>query len=256
MKRNLLFAALCLLVVACTPRPHPLPHPQPTQDVLLQRLDQTRAAFFSVKGLAKVSYRRGDESVSASQVVIARSPASLRLETLGLFGSPLMLLATDGETLTVLIPGEGKAYQGAADSGFLQQVLRLPLRPVDLVSLLLQQPLLLPYESAAVLYEDDGRSRLTLQNSYGLVQELTFDRSLSLVSCIYRLAGVRQLQVDYADFDDKSRFPRHIELSLPADDIEMTLAFSRVDVNSDLPASRFVITPPAGYVVEPLPGQP
>ncbi len=255
MKRLALFV-ICLLVGACAPLPSTLPHPQPTQDELLQRLDATRAAFFSLKGLAKASYRRGEESMTASQVVIARSPDKLRLEILGLFGSPVMILATDGAALTVLLPGEAKAFQGAATSGFLQQVLRLPLQQTDLVSLLLQQPLLLPWETTEVVYESDGRSRLMLENAYGLVQNLTFDRHLHLVACEYRLAGIRQMLVSYANFDDVHNFPHNIQLSLPPDDIDMTLDFSSAELNADLLASRFVLVPPAGYTIEPLPGRP
>jgi len=253
-RRLLIVCALLCLQSACMPQVKSLPHPQPLKDDLLQRLDETRAAFLTVKGLAKATYRNGDESITASQVVFARYPAALRLETLGLFGSPALLLATDGTTLTVLLPGEAKAYQGPAGAGFLQQVLRLPLRPEDLVSLLLHKPLQLPWGTSQVVYEDDGRSRLILENDFGLRQELVFDRDLRLVQCEYRLAGIRQLLVVYTDFDDPAGFPRRIHLTLPQDHIEALLAFSSLESNVELTDSRFVLTPPVGYAVEPLPG--
>jgi len=128
------------------------------------------------------------------------------------------------------------------------------LHPNDLVSLLLHKPLSLPWETSQVVYEDDGRSRLILENDYGLRQELVFDRELRLVRCEYRLAGIIQLLVVYDDFYDPTGFPRRIHLTLPQDDIETQLAFSSQQSNVELPDSRFALSPPAGFTVEPLPG--
>ncbi len=242
------------LLCACALVPKQQPHPHPLKDTLLQRLDQIRATFTSVKGLAKGTYSYGEDSASASQVVIARSPKALRLETLGPFGSPLMMLASDGEALTVLLPGETRAFQGSADSGFLQRVLRLPLQQADLVSLLLYSPLNLPWATATVAYEDKGMSRLSLESPYGLSQVYLFDRDLQLVQCQYLLAGIRQLQVDYDDFDDKRQgYPQRIELTLPQDGVEVRLKFSSVEVNTEVPDQKFALIPPAGYHVEPFP---
>ncbi len=250
---RIVLALVTCLLSACSLVSRPLPHPHPLKETLLQRLDQTRSAFTSIKGLAKATYRYGDDSNSASQVVIARFPKALRLETLA-FGSPVMMMASDGDSLTVLLPGETRAFQGQADSGFLQRVLRLPLRQADLVSLLLYSPLDLPGATSTLDYEDDGMSRLTLESPYGLSQVLLFDRNLRLVQCQYLLAGIRQLQVDYDDFDDKQGYPLRIELVLPQDAVDVLLKFSSVEVNADIPDQKFALIPPDGYHVEPFPG--
>lgn len=252
MKRSLHIWPLLLLLLlsACA---KPLPHPRPMQDALLQRLEQIRGAFTSVKGLAKATYRLEDQSNSASQVVLAREPKALRLETLSPFGSPMMMLATDGETTTVLLPGEARAFQGTTDTGILQQLLHLPLQQQDLVALLLYKPLDLSWTSAHLDYEDDGVSRLTLDNPYGLSQVFVFNRALQLVQCEYRLAGIPQLQVGYDDFDQKQGYPHRIELQLPQEKVGVQLKFSSAKVNTDLPDQKFALTLPDGYSVEPLP---
>ena len=221
---------------------------------MFARLELSRNAYTSLKGIGKYRFSQRDKSFSATQVIFAQHPDQLRVETLGLFNSPAMMLSTDGELWTVLLPGEGKAYQGATTSGILQKFMRLPLRVEDVVAMLLQHPLLPVWDEDEIRYDPDGNSALILKNAYGMQQEVLFDLQLNILRFDYYLAGGLQMRLTYGDFAEQTSFPKHLKLQLPLDDLEMDFSFSDVEVNVSHPNGRFVLIPPAGYDIVPLSG--
>jgi hypothetical protein len=221
---------------------------------MLERLASSRNAYTSLKGIGKYKFRKQEKSFSATQVVFAQHPELLRVETLGLFNSPAMMLSTNGAYWTVLMPGKAKAYQGEVSSGLLQQFMQLPLRVEDVVAMLLQHPLLPPWDEDDVRYDPDGNSELILKSSYGMQQVVLFDLQLNILRFDYYLAGGLQMRLTYDDFAEQTRFPQHLQLQLPLDDLEMDFQFSDVEVNVSHPEGRFVLTPPVSYTIIPLEG--
>ena len=245
--RSVAVFGLMLLLSSCAaPRLIPLAE-RPTRDAMLDRLESSRHAYTSLQGMGKYRFSKEGKSYSVTQVLFAQHPDRLRVETLGLFGSPSLMLTTDGEQLTVLLPGEGKAYQGKAASGMLQRFMQLPLRDEDIVSIMLQRPLLPAWDTDSIRYEPDGNSTLILENGYGMRQEVLFDPELNILRFDYYLAEGLQMRLTYADFDKKTRYAHRLHLELPLDRLEMSLEFSDVEVNTIHPTGRFKLIPPAGY---------
>jgi hypothetical protein len=246
------FGLFLLLLSACAiPPTIPLAE-RPTRDDMFGRLDSSRNAYTSLKGIGKYHFSQRDKSFSATQVLFAEQPDRLRVETLGLFGSPALMLTTNGAELTVLVPGEGKAYQGKAGSGMLQRFMQLPLREQDIVSILLQSPLLTAWDEDELRYDPDGNSALILKNAYGMRQEILFDLQLNILRFDYYLADGLQMRLTYDGFDEKTKFPHQLKLELPLDELTMSLKFSDVEVNTVHPDGRFRLTPPAAYTLIPL----
>lgn len=248
--------AFCLLLLlsSCAMPPSIPISARPDREAMFERLESSRSAYRSLKGLGKYRFRQEDRSFSATQVVFAQHPDRLRVETLGVFGSPAMMLSTDGAYLTVLVPGEGKAYQGAANPGILQQFMQLPLRVEDVVSMMLQHPLLPGWDEDSMRYDPDGNTALILQNAYGMRQEILFDLQLNIVRFDYFLADGLQMRLSYDDFDPATQFPKALRLELPLDDLDMSFRFSDVEVNVSHPDGRFVLIPPASYEIIHLNG--
>lgn len=221
---------------------------------MFDRLDHSRNAFTSLKGIGKYRFSQRDKSFSATQVIFAQQSEQLRVETLGLFNSPAMMLSTDGALWTVLLPGEGKAYQGKVSSGLLQKFMRLPLRVEDVVAMLLQHPLLPAWDEDEIRYDKDGSTALVLKNAYGMRQEVWFDLELNIIRFDYFLADGLQMRLSYDDFSQENRFPKQLKLELPLDELEMDFHFTDVEVNVTHPEGRFVLNPPAGYHIIPLEG--
>ena len=251
-KSAVFFALTLFLLNSCAAPPVISLLERPTRDALLTRLDASRTAYSSMRGLGKYRFSQGGKSFSATQVLLVQKPDKLRVETFGLFGSLAMLLTTDGEQLTVLLPGEGKAYQGEASSRVLQRFMQLPLREEDIVAILLQRPLLTAWDDDEIRYDSDGNSALILKNAYGVRQEILFDPQLNIVGFDYYLADGLQMRLLYNEFDQKTRFAHQFQLTLPLDELEISFTFSEVDLNTTLPIERFRLTVPAGYTPLPL----
>ena len=243
---GLLFCHACAGVA-----PPELKVDRPSVNDLLIELDLSGRRFVTVRGLAKVAYVESGKKRSVSQVIIAQSPGSLRLETLGLFGSTALMATTNDEELVVLVPGEGKAYVGRPDSGFLQRMIQLPLSADDIVSILLIHPVIVsPETTARIDYQKDGRSLLSFTTG-PYQQEVGFDQSRRLVSVVNKVDDRIISSLTYGRYQDG--FPALIQLDFVKNDIKVTLDFSDIETNIDLDPDIFRIVPPPEYKIEPIP---
>ena len=107
---------------------------------LMQEWLTSSEQYRSLSGLAKFSMVTPERSLNGSQVLLIEKPNSLRAEVLSLFGSPLLLLAANGDRLDALLPFENEFYTGSASAKNLGRFVRLPLKLEDLVNVLLYQP--------------------------------------------------------------------------------------------------------------------
>lgn len=246
---------LVFLLAACAPlHAPPPPLSAGMARTLLARLDADARAFHSLQGLAKVRVHSGDRSFSASQVLLAKKPDRLRSEVLSPFGQPMLLMATDGRELEIQVPAEGRFYHGPATPAHLQRFTRLPLHLDDLVHLLLYQVPLVGRNRPQVAALRGGLYRLRLQGEGGERQELFFDTQLRLLRTAYYREGKLLLLVRYGGFTGGGHpFPGSIDLEMPPEKTRASLEFSEVQTNVALPADRFVLTPPAGAKILPLP---
>lgn len=228
-----------------------LPVPAARGEALLAMWRERSAALQSLQGLAKVRVKTAQGSMSGTQVVIATKPNQLRAETLGPFGTPLLSLATDGEQLTVFLPGDNLFYAGEATAENFTRFTRMPLPPVVLVDILLWQPPLMGFEELTTFRSEDGGWRLLLVAG-PLRQELSFDAAERLQSVRYFSGETPQLLVNYAGFTDAVALPRQILLEQPPFAMQASLDFSELTVNQPLPAGCFSLVPPPGIRIVPL----
>lgn len=248
---------VCALLAGCAPRPISMPVaplPAVSADVLLQGIKSSGTSFNTVRGLAKVKLATKNRTVSVNQVLLAAYPDRLRAESLSPFGSPLLILASDGSDLEVLLPGEGRFLQGPASAENLRRFTRIPLRLADLVSLLLYRPLLFSWDT---MHQESGGGseyRLVLDGPQGRRQVFTFDADRRLTGAAYYHQTDLLLDVKYGEFLAVAPFyPQRIELSVPGSGVDATVRFQEVALNVDLPAERFRLQPPAGARVEEFP---
>jgi outer membrane lipoprotein-sorting protein len=256
MPMHLILAFLPLLLAACAVRPTvpPVVTPPVSAENLLERLADSATAFTSLEGMAKVRISTEARTQSVTEVLFAEKPDRLRLETLSPFGQPLLVMATDGKQIEVLVPGEGKLYRDDFTLAHLQRLTRLPLQLTDLVHLLLYQVPVIGHERLSVAPVAEGETLLTLYAAEGRRQELRFDRLLRLTGAAYYRGDELLLQVAYDRFTGESRpFPLTASLAMPASKTEATVAFTEVRTNVAIPAERFRLTPPRGVEVLPFP---
>jgi outer membrane lipoprotein-sorting protein len=240
------------LLASCAPVRTKLVGEQVSQsfaDGIMQEWSEISARVTSVQGLAKVKVHTPENSLNATQVILAEIPGRLRAETLSPFGSPMLLLAADGEKLGVLLPSRNLYYTGAATPANLGRFVRIPLRLDDLVSILLYQPPMINARSEEAFELLEG-GWLLVRNSSPRRQELTFNPLHQLVEVNYFDRDILLLKIIYGNFtEDGDRFPRFLDIEIPEQKTTASLEFSDVAINAELRPGIFHLTPPTGVTV-------
>lgn len=219
---------------------------------LMQEWSELSTHFTSVKGLAKVKVSTPEKSLNGTQVLLAERPDRLRAETLSPFGSPLLLLATDGEQLGVFLPSRSLFYAGAATPENLSRFVRIPLQLNDLVSVLLYQPPLIDAWNE-VGFELEGSGWLVVRSGLSSRQELSFNHNRQLVEMSYYNHDTLLLKINYGNFSDAgARFPRSFAIELPEQKTHASLEFSEPEINAEMKFGIFQLTPPEGATIVSL----
>ncbi len=205
--------------------------------------------YQSLQGLAKVKVKTPQRSTGGTQVIIARRPAQLRTETLSPFGTTLLLLATDGANLGVLVPSQNRYYFGRADANNIGRFTRIPISADDLVNALLYNSPVLAFDDMKTWQLPDGSWLLEL-SSWGRRQELVFDPQRRLVEMRYFDGRQLILKLAYTEFPaDGPVFPQRIEMDMLEYDVEASMEFSELELNRTLQPGLFRLDPPPS--VEP-----
>ena len=126
---------LAALLAACATAPPREPISDDARRVLTL-LAERYGEFTSMRALADVSLKKGGERQRLQGVVLIKAPSSVRLEALSPFGPPLMVLTVHEGQVTTYDALKNEAHVGPADAETISNVLRLPLDPDDLVSVL------------------------------------------------------------------------------------------------------------------------
>jgi outer membrane lipoprotein-sorting protein len=134
--RLLLVLGVPFLLSACATLPILPPETRPPEEIL-QEVSARRRALQGLKGLAQVKVSSEGKSVKSQQVLFARRPGFLRVESLSPLGTPLLYVVTDGKTLRLYHPGENRYYQGSYRGSSPSLGLPPDLTPEEVVAFLL-----------------------------------------------------------------------------------------------------------------------
>jgi hypothetical protein len=254
LKLGLWLAACWLALFGCRPVAPRIELPPVAEKTLLGQLAVNKDAFHSLQGMADIRADIEGKTNKARQVVLLEKPDQLRTDILGLFGQPVLRVAVSQNLLTVYIPSDQLFLQGPATAENLSRFTLLPLGVEELVRLALYDVPLIPYidSSLEVL---DNRYILRLKDSRGDSQILQFDGYLRLVGVEYFRDDELLLRVGYDRFkEEPNSFPGSVSLFMPRRQASLTIVFSDLELNKEIPVGRFRLEPPAGSKVRRLSG--
>ena len=230
----LLLGALALSG-GCTSLPPREPLPP---DVLAAKdaLETRWRDFQDLRTQAEIRIRRGTRIDRLSGVLLLHAPASLRFEALAPFGPPLLVVASDADTVTLWEVPSQSAVIARSSPDATRRWLGLALGPEELVSLLagyalpVRDPLsgqMLPPDDLgpSVAFESaDGRQRIWLDPASGEARQIEWTggsqpaRAVLLPDSL-RLAtldGKLEVTVRYKDPQRDSGFdPELLKLTVP-----------------------------------------
>jgi outer membrane lipoprotein-sorting protein len=260
--------SFCLVVgvVACTPR-SPLRQAlvPPTTNIspedILAVFDQRWQLTESLRAIARVTVTSAQGRYSIRQTFLWRRPALLRLDTLSLFGQPVMSLVADAVQVSVYYPAEGTLYQGQAGAGTFARLVGLPLDVAEFAPLLMGYIRPVPGQQVAAISLQADESLLLLRfldGEGGLIQDAWVDPDQLLPKRVlrYTAGGLAAVDIAYSEISLLAEtFPASQVLAiwLPHLETEVRIQFLGVDLNPVLSPAVFQLSPPAGGVIRPLP---
>jgi outer membrane lipoprotein-sorting protein len=209
------------------------------------------------KGLAQVKVAAKGKSFQGQEVFFARRPGWLRAETLGPLGNPQFYLVTDGHELSLYHPGENRYYRGQATANHLSLVFPIAMDPKEIVSLLLGEPLLIDYEAASSLRnEEKGLWILELVSSPRKERQILWIHPTSWH--ILRVEFYRPTLSQILIFEDFRRiqgfpFPQKIQFTAFEPAVRLAVEYLEVELNPTWTPQDFQLPIPRGATVMPLP---
>jgi len=244
------------LCSACAAIPLLLPGIPPAEEIL-QQVDARQQALQGLKGLAEVKVSSSQNALRGQQVLFARRPAFLRVETLSPLGTPVLYAVTDGQKLNLYQPGENRYYQGLFRASSLSLALPPDLSPPEVVSFLLGGTPKMNYEKASIAAErKEGLWVLELQSpSQGEIQTLwVHPQSFYIVHAEFSRPGF-SYRVAFDDFRRTGEilFPRRMLLTSADPPTKIEVEFQEMELNPEWEAHDFLLPIPRGAKVLPLP---
>ena len=208
---GLLLGALALPVIAMSGGCASLPPRQPLPpDVLTARaeIEARWREFRDLRSLTEITIRRAGRADRLSGVLLLRAPASLRFEALAPFGPPLLVVASDPESVTLWEVAQERAFIGRATPDANRRWLGLALGSEELVALLAGYALPAPDPlSGAMLAADDmgpsiafetadGRQRIWLDAASGEARQVEWTGGSQPARAVFSGNGVRLSTLD------------------------------------------------------------
>lgn len=211
---------------------------------LTRALAERDKALISVQSGAVMQYSAAGNSMKAKEQIVARRPASLRVEVMQPFGVAL-ILAASGSHLAIFSPSQKKLIHAAASADTLNQYVQIPMEPRDVVALLMAlAPADFDLDTApASVQRDDPMTVAVWQKSETATRQLGFTDGL--LTMVRETDGdFVQYEVRYSDYHDIGgvMFPYTVDADFHTARSHLTLRYLRPIVNGQVPDSTFVLT--------------
>jgi len=265
LRVGVLSIILLVTIGACASRPpsrEPIGHTPlgAPPEAILASISQRWQAIDDLRALARTTLTSAQGRYHARQTLLWRRPASVRMDTLSLFGQPIMTLVADPTGASIYYPQEGRFFRGPATAPTFARVIGLPIDLEDVAPLLLGSLQLPPAHKAATIHvqPDAGMSLLRFLDTGGqLIQDVWVnpDQQLPQRALRYNTHGLPAVDIAYSDFrpiGEHVLIPFELTIWVPHIETEVRLQFLTVDLNPGLSPTVFQLSPPAGVQVSPL----
>lgn len=238
------------LLAACATAP---PREPVTEDArrALALLAERYREFTTMRALADVSVTRGGNRQRVQGAVLLRAPSSVRLEALSPFGPPFMVLTVNDGQITAYDGLKNEAHVGPADAETISKVLRMPLEPDDLVSVLAGR-FAGPREvrTAEILPPDEMGPSLSLEDGAGGRQRVWLDLKTGVI---------QQRQIFGSRFNALIKYRREGSGALEGFDLDAAMSYLTGSVTyrnlvegEPIDDERFTLAIPKGAKTQPI----
>jgi hypothetical protein len=254
-------AGLALAVLALTECAHPGPinfgprgrlkKPEPLFEAVLAQRDHAT----SVSGAGKALIETKDGTTKLNELIVAKAPSNLRLETTSFFGNPVAVLTADGTAFALFDMEHHQFFEGPATPANVSRLLPIHLRPEDITSLLLGVPPMLSALTSLQIDVDEERRCYTLtihhwnKDTHEDETEVVGMDPLTLRPLWVRMnaaAAITPFEATFGNYDNIQGLPRDIKLTTAEPKTRIEVHWNDRDLNPRLTPDQFTQAPPPG----------
>jgi outer membrane lipoprotein-sorting protein len=234
-----------------------LPPEIPRAEEVLEQVHARRQFLDGLKGLAQTKISSPAKTFSASQVLFARRPGFLRVETLSPFGTPVLYAVTDGRDLSIYHPSENRYYRGSFQVSSVSLGLPSDLTAAEIVSFLMGGVPPEDYEKVSIRPErEKGLWVLELlAPSREESQTLWVDPQFFYVVRAEFHRPRFSYNAEFTDFRQANEilFPRRMLLDSRDAQTKISVEFQDLELNPAWDPQDFLLPVPPGVTVSPWP---
>ena len=239
-----LLLAVASLSACATTAPPPAPSPVAEEArAALARIEQHRRSLVDLRSLADITLRRSGRSQRLSGVMLLLGePASLRFEALSPFGTPVLIVAGDLQSLTLWEVLDNRAYLAPASPDANRRWLGLALGGEDLIALFgaRARPLPDPTQVELVAPDEIGPSvRLTGRD---VEQRIWFDPASGQAKQV-EWTGKNPAKVTFMPTPPDAP-PAGLRLETPDGTLRVSVTYRDPKMNSGLDPALLKLTVP------------
>jgi outer membrane biogenesis lipoprotein LolB len=195
------------------------------------------------KGLMRVRIQIPGRSISGRAAFAVAFPGRLRLELLNPIGQPLIRLASDGQTITIVNVPDHNIHHLKQTANALERLVGVPLSIGDLTDVLVGRPPLPDYAAAQIPVSGQP-CEVALKSRWNvLLSDLrsdTCDR-INMME-VYNTQGELQYTIHWIQWQSVQAYvlPRQLRISSPGG-VRIDLSIERIWPAPSLPPSTFVL---------------
>jgi outer membrane biogenesis lipoprotein LolB len=197
------------------------------------------------KGLLQVQIQARGQNISGRAAVAGAVPDRMRLEFLSFIGQPILSIAGDGRTITLINMQEGKIHQLDQTGGALEKLIGMPLSVEHLLDVLLGRPPVPDYAAAIRLGEGDACAVELISRWYVPRADIQSDRcEHPEVMNVYDTDGKLQYTIRWLQWQLVQEYavPRRVMVT-SVDGARIEFTIDRFWPDTPLPPSTFVLEP-------------
>lgn len=239
---GLLLAASLSACATVPPAPAPPPIAEEAR-AALARIEQHRRSLVDLRSLADITVRRSGRAQRLSGVMLLLGePASLRFEALAPFGSPVLIVAGDPQSLTLWEVLDNRAYLAPASPDANRRWLGLALGGEDLVALLGARARPLPNPSRVDLVPPDETGPSLRLTGGDVEQRIWFDPATGQAKQI-EWTGKNPARVTFTPTPPDAP-PAGLRLETPDGTLRVSVAYRDPRMNTGLDPALLKLTVP------------
>ena len=250
VKKLTSFLFLFFFVAGCA-RPEVTPTPQPRtsilikeQDKILAEIERHRPFISSLQGTAKVEMYRQKLRVAGKQEIAIKTPGYMYVETINPFGSMVSLLVADNSSLKFYDSSTNKLYTGRPVAGDLSKLFPIYLDVSEVVNLALYQTRIPPCDRRLIYFEQQENWYRVICINHRIRREFWVDPTdFFLWKQVLYVDDQLQLKITYKNVQKigEGVFPYETILDFPPEESAFVYKWSEIDINPDIPKSKFTI---------------